>query len=212
MGNRERGLLTELKSRIDLVDYIGRYTALKKIGKSYLGLCPLHKEKSPSFRVTNDRYYCFGCHAKGDVIQFIQDYERITTGEAIRRLESMVGIKSEYVPYTVPWDGQKLVPKIKSSRGIRGTVELADGSLEDLYRTQSILIRDEISSHIGGVSTPEYIVNKLGSNLQVYNFVQRMTETDKEIYIREGMRQFPDGKDWITLNKLRRLKNENKLR
>ena len=62
----------ELKARIDIVEFTSRYTQLKKAGKTYRGVCPLHQEKTASFYVYPESrsFYCFGCQTGGDVITF----------------------------------------------------------------------------------------------------------------------------------------------
>lgn len=64
--------IAELKERIDIVEHVGRYVTLKKEGRNYVGSCPFHHEKTPSFKVFPDRkgWVCFGCGAKGDIVTF----------------------------------------------------------------------------------------------------------------------------------------------
>ena len=66
--------IDSVKNAIDLVALIGERVKLTRAGKNYKGLCPFHGEKSPSFFVSPDRgsFYCFGCHAKGDIFTFVQ--------------------------------------------------------------------------------------------------------------------------------------------
>jgi DNA primase len=86
--------IEEVRSATEIVDYIGRYVKLKKRGKSYLGVCPFHNEKTPSFNVSSDKqmYYCFGCHRGGDVIKFAMEWDKITYPEAIEMLAERAGI------------------------------------------------------------------------------------------------------------------------
>ncbi len=85
----------EIKQRIDIVEYISRYTPLKKAGKQYKGLCPFHTEKTPSFYVYPDdgSWHCYGaCATGGDVISFLMKKESLTFVEAIRILGTEAGI------------------------------------------------------------------------------------------------------------------------
>jgi DNA primase len=85
----------ELKSRVDIVTVIGERVRLKKAGTNrYSGLCPFHTEKTGSFSVsvTSQRYYCFGCQAKGDVINFVMEMEGISFYEALKELAERHGI------------------------------------------------------------------------------------------------------------------------
>ena len=78
----------------DLVSLVGAQTSLKKMGKSWKGLCPFHGEKTPSFYVHPDKgfYYCFGCGAKGDAITFVRETERLDFPEAVAYLARLAGI------------------------------------------------------------------------------------------------------------------------
>lgn len=84
-----------LKLQADIVRIVGDYVQLKKSGaQNYSGLCPFHKEKTPSFSVhaTKQFYYCFGCGEKGDVFKFIQKIENISFPEAVRAVAQKLGI------------------------------------------------------------------------------------------------------------------------
>jgi DNA primase len=84
-----------LKQQADIVRIIGDYIRLKKAGaQNFTGLCPFHKEKTPSFSVhaTRQYYYCFGCHEKGDIFTFVQKIENITFPEAVRLVAQKLGI------------------------------------------------------------------------------------------------------------------------
>jgi DNA primase len=85
----------DLKQQADIVRIIGDYVQLKKAGaQNFVGLCPFHKEKSPSFSVHAVRqfYHCFGCGESGDVFKFIEKIENITFPEAVRRVAEKMGV------------------------------------------------------------------------------------------------------------------------
>lgn len=86
--------IDEIKNRCDIVDVINRWVPLKKSGKNFKGLCPFHSEKTPSFVVSLDKqiFTCFGCGARGDVIEFIMRYHNLDFYEAIEKLASIYGI------------------------------------------------------------------------------------------------------------------------
>lgn len=96
--------VNQLKSSIDIVNVIGQYVRLRKAGASprYVGLCPFHTEKTPSFSVhsTHQFYKCFGCGAAGDALKFVMEIERISFYEALKLLAEQHGIpmpkRSEY--------------------------------------------------------------------------------------------------------------------
>ena len=91
--------INQLKEQVrdanDIVDVIGSYISLKKSGSNYMGLCPFHGEKTPSFSVSPGRqmYHCFGCNKGGDVFNFVQEYENITFMEAFKLLADKAGIE-----------------------------------------------------------------------------------------------------------------------
>lgn len=81
-------LLEGIREHVDLVDLVSRYVELKKSGSSYMGLCPFHNEKTPSFHVHGDKgfYHCFGCGAGGDAISFLRAMEGLDFPEAVETL------------------------------------------------------------------------------------------------------------------------------
>jgi putative DNA primase/helicase len=87
--------IAKLKERLPLADLIGDVVDLKKNGKEFKGLCPFHKEKTPSFAVSfgsgREFYYCAGCGAGGDHIQFIQEYYQLDFPEALERFAELAG-------------------------------------------------------------------------------------------------------------------------
>ena len=86
--------LDELYARADIVQIVSAYVPLKKNGSRYWGLCPFHHEKTPSFSVNAEQnlYYCFGCKAGGNVVQFVQEMERLTYPEAVEYLARQMHI------------------------------------------------------------------------------------------------------------------------
>jgi DNA primase len=90
------GTTTELiKEKLNIVDFLKNYIQLNAAGKNFKGLCPFHKEKSPSFMVSPDRqsWHCFGCGIGGDVFSFIMRYEHIEFSEALKILAEKAGVQ-----------------------------------------------------------------------------------------------------------------------
>lgn len=81
---------------------IGRYVRLRKQGKDFVGLCPFHKEKTPSFRAHPGYYKCFGCGAAGDIFRFIERIEGIPFPKAVRKLADICGISLDARPVPFP--------------------------------------------------------------------------------------------------------------
>jgi DNA primase len=87
--------LDRIRREIGIVELVGQTVKLQKRGRSHVGVCPFHKEKTPSFHVNPERgfYYCFGCHESGDAIKFVQRIEGLEFSEAVRELAQRAGIE-----------------------------------------------------------------------------------------------------------------------
>ena len=85
----------EIRGSVSLSNIINRKVKLVKKGRNFLGLCPFHKEKTPSFNVNDEEgyYHCFGCGAHGDSISFVRNFENKSFIEAIRTISEISGIK-----------------------------------------------------------------------------------------------------------------------
>ncbi len=89
------GALEEIKARVNIVDLIGRYVALKPAGKNYKARCPFHPDETPSLMVSPEKglWHCFGCGAGGDAISFLMRIERLSFAEAVAKLAQELGIE-----------------------------------------------------------------------------------------------------------------------
>ncbi len=87
-------IIDDIRNAADIVDIIGAHVRLKKRGKNFLGLCPFHQEKTPSFTVSAEKqmYHCFGCGAGGNVFTFLMEHGKLSFVEAVRFLADRVGI------------------------------------------------------------------------------------------------------------------------
>lgn len=98
--------LDELRARVGLADVIARRVKLQRKGREYLGLCPFHSEKTPSFTVNEEKgfFHCFGCGAHGDVIGFVMRSDHLSFPEAVERLAGQAGLA---VPQSTPAERAK---------------------------------------------------------------------------------------------------------
>jgi DNA primase len=95
LGRIAEEIIQRIGDRVDMVDLVGRHVALKKAGRSFVGLCPFHDEKTPSFHVSPERrtYHCFGCQAGGDAFKFLMEIQNLTFPEAVRMLGGELGVE-----------------------------------------------------------------------------------------------------------------------
>src|SRR5215831_15628762 len=89
--------IQDIQSRIDITDIVGGFVKLKKRGANYLGLCPFHNEKTPSFTVSPSKeiYKCFGCGRSGNTISFLMEHEKYSYVEALKWMANKYGIEIE---------------------------------------------------------------------------------------------------------------------
>jgi DNA primase len=120
-----QSFIQDLLARVDIVEVVGRHVTLKKAGQNYLGLCPFHGEKSPSFTVSSSKqfFHCFGCGAHGSAIGFLMDHRGLGYVEAVQELAQMAGLQ-------VPRDAARDSPAAGQRRAL---VELTEAAAE-FYR------------------------------------------------------------------------------
>jgi DNA primase len=124
-----------VRERADIVALVRESVpTLKKQGRRYVGLCPFHKEKSPSFSVNADSgvYHCFGCKESGDVISFAERTEGYTFTEAVRALAERFGVTIEEDRHALPTDADR---HKKEREELYGVMNIAAGYYEEQLRT-----------------------------------------------------------------------------
>src|SRR5450631_152322 len=89
--------IQQILSRIDIIEIVGGFVRLKKRGANYLGLCPFHNEKTPSFTVSpaKEIYKCFGCGRSGNTISFLMEHEKYSYVEALKWLANRYNVEVE---------------------------------------------------------------------------------------------------------------------
>ena len=105
--------IEELKMKADLTDVVNKYTPVMRRGSNYFAVCPLHADKGPSFCIypNSNSYYCFGCHAAGDVIKFVEEIERVDFKEAVEILAKKYNME---------------VPQFKGDKSLQGEKKKRD--------------------------------------------------------------------------------------
>ncbi len=138
-----QGLLEEILRRTDLVQLVGRRVKLTRKGRVFWGCCPFHKEKSPSFKVENERrtYKCFGCGVGGDAFKWVMETEGLTFPEAVEKLAGEAGVE-------LPNGRRKTKRARKSANRSTRSSKLACAFFEEQLRTQ------------GGKAARDYLVSR----------------------------------------------------
>jgi DNA primase len=119
--------LDDLRARISLPDVIAKHVRLTRRGRDFLGLCPFHQEKTPSFTVFDDHYHCFGCGAHGSVFDFVMQTEHLGFREAVERLAADAGVP-------MPADRPEQNDAARRRRGLYEVVEAAARYYEKMLR------------------------------------------------------------------------------
>ena len=90
--------IDEIAASVDIIDIISQYTNLRKAGKNFMGRCPFHEERTPSFSVSQEKgvYHCFGCGKSGNVFNFIMDIDNVSFFDAVRTLAERAGIQLQF--------------------------------------------------------------------------------------------------------------------
>ncbi|MGL6042235.1 MAG: DNA primase, partial [Deefgea sp.] len=119
--------IQDLLNRVDIVDVVERYLPLKKAGQNYMACCPFHKEKSPSFTVSQTKqfYHCFGCGVHGSALTFVMEHQALSFPEAVRQLAESVGMQ-------IPVSDKPITEEQKKAPGIYDVLKTAF----DFYRAQ----------------------------------------------------------------------------
>ncbi|MDQ3212692.1 MAG: DNA primase [Acidobacteriota bacterium] len=127
--------IADLKSHADIVQVVQERVALRRAGVAWKGLCPFHGEKTPSFQVNGDKgvFHCFGCGVGGDVIKFVELYDKVTFPEAVRQIASRVGMT---------------VPEAEDSRE-EGNTERDRESLLKVHELAAAWFREQLASPAG---------------------------------------------------------------
>lgn len=134
-------LIEEVRNSNDIVDIISQYVVLKRSGRNYFGLCPFHKEKSPSFSVSPDKqiFHCFGCGAGGNVFHFISKIENVNFTESMQILSDRVGIQLPTLDSNEDSKKQLLKSKVYEINEIA-----AQFYHENLYKPTSKIAQDYV--------------------------------------------------------------------
>ncbi|ASI70388.1 DNA primase [Diaphorobacter nitroreducens] len=122
-----QSFIQELLARVDVVDVVGRYVQLKKSGANFMGLCPFHGEKSPSFSVSPSKqfFHCFGCGKNGNAIGFLMDHAGMGFREAVQDLAQQIGMQVPDDENTSPQDRERAAAQRQKQATLTDALEKA---------------------------------------------------------------------------------------
>lgn len=172
-------LIEEVRNSNDIVDIVSQYVVLKRSGRNFFGLCPFHKEKSPSFSVSPDRqiFHCFGCGAGGNVIHFVQKIENIDFRETMEMLAERAGILLPTIENSVEDKKQLLKKKVYEINE-----KAALFYHENLYKPTSIQAQEYIKKRkLDNKTLKSFKIGYSGNYNELYMYLKQEGYADEEI-------------------------------
>lgn len=172
-------LIDEIRNRNDIVDVISQYVILKRSGRNFMGLCPFHKEKSPSFCVSPDKqiFHCFGCGVGGNVFHFVGKIENISFRESLETLADRAGIQ---LP-TLENDGDNELNLLKT-KVYEINKLTAEFYHENLYKPTAKPAQEYVKKRKLDNSTLKNFLIGYSCNFdELYNYLKSKGFTEKEI-------------------------------
>lgn len=172
-------VIEEVKSSNDIVDVISQYVTLKRSGRNFFGLCPFHKEKSPSFSVSPDKqiFHCFGCGVGGNVIHFVSKIENISFIETMEMLANRAGIT---LPALNNNEDDKTLRQ--KSRVYEINQAVAEFYHENLYKPTSKPAQEYVKKRrLDNKTLKTFSIGYSGNFDDTYKFLKSKGFTDEEI-------------------------------
>lgn len=186
-------LIDEIRNRNDIVDIISQYVVLKRSGRNFFGLCPFHKEKSPSFSVSPDKqiFHCFGCGVGGNVFHFVSKIENISFREALEVLAERAGIQ---LP-TLESDGDNKLLQLKS-KVYEINKYAAEFYHENLYKPNAKKAQEYVKKRkMDNATLKNFIIGYSNNNYnELYNMLKEKGFTEEEILASSLVNKTQDGK------------------
>ncbi len=185
-------LIEEIKNSNDIVDVISQYVNLKRSGRNFFGLCPFHKEKSPSFSVSPDKqiFHCFGCGAGGNVIHFISKIENADFKEAIGILANRAGIE---LPTLNNYEDNKTA--LLKSKVYEINQIAAEFYHQNLYKPTSKIGQEYIKKRkLDNRTLKSFLIGYSGNFDELYRILKQKGFTEEEILVSSLVNKKDDGK------------------
>lgn len=186
-------LIDEIRNKNDIVDVISQYVVLKRSGRNFFGLCPFHKEKSPSFSVSPDKqiFHCFGCGVGGDVLRFTSKIENLSFRETVEMLAEKSGIELPTL------DGQQDNKLMQLKSKVYEINEIAAQFYhENLYKPNAKAAQEYVKKRkLDNTTLKNFLIGYSNNNYsELYNALKQKGFTEEEILASSLVNKTKDGK------------------
>ena len=186
-------LIEEIKSNNDIVDVISQYVVLKRSGGNFFGLCPFHKEKSPSFSVSPDKqiFHCFGCGVGGNVIHFVSKIENLNFKDTLEMLANRANIA---LPLLASNPQEEKIANLKS-KVYKINEETARFYHENLYKPTSKPAQEYIKKReLNNKTLQSFLIGYSGKYDELYQLLKSKGFTEEEILASSLVNKTENGK------------------
>lgn len=186
-------LIEEIRNSNDIVDVISQYVVLKRSGRNFFGLCPFHKEKSPSFSVSPDKqiFHCFGCGVGGNVIHFVSKIENIDFRETLELLANRANIQLPTLDSSFQ-DNKKAILKSKVYEINEITAKFYH---ENLYKPTSKQAQEYIKKRkLDNRTLKSFLIGYSGNFDELYKLLKQKGFTEEEILASSLVNKADNGK------------------
>ena len=185
-------LIEEVRNSTDIVDIIGQYVTLKRSGRNFLGLCPFHKEKSPSFSVSPDKqiFHCFGCNVGGDVLRFVSKIENLSFRETIEMLAEKSAVELPILEGQT--DNRQLELKAKVYEINKLAAEFYH---ENLYKPNAKPAQEYVKKRkLDNATLKNFLIGYSGNFNELYTMLKQKGYAEEEILASSLVNKTQDGK------------------
>ena len=185
-------LIDEIKNKNDIVDVISQYVVLKRSGRNFFGLCPFHKEKSPSFSVSPDKqiFHCFGCGIGGNVIHFVSKIENLSFRETIEMLAEKSGVELPTIEGEVDTKLLQLKSKVYEINQLT-----AQFYHENLYKPSAKPAQEYVKKRkLDNNTLKNFLIGYSGNFNELYLMLKQKGFTEEEILASSLVNKTQDGK------------------
>ncbi len=192
-------LIEEIRANNDIVEVISGYVTLKRSGRNFFGLCPFHKEKSPSFSVSPDKqiFHCFGCGAGGNVIHFVSKIEGLDFKDTLEMLANRVGIELPTLDSGEDEKTSRLKSKVYEINQIA-----AQFYHENLYKPSSKTAQEYIKKRkLDNRTLKAFLIGYAGNYDELYNLLKSKGYTEEEMLASSLIKKSPEGKFFDSFRK-----------